>query len=245
MNSASISDVAGSLLFYYSGGGLNSNDTIYNRNHQAMPNGHGFANFGNITSLIVPWPGQQKYYLFNGITEFTPIIKYKNGYSVIDMNLNNGLGDVTAVKNKVLNDTSFYASVAVQHRNMRDYWVIYQKNPIGTFYAYQISPAGLDTIPVISNVSKLTPNPNTVGRLLKASPDGKTLAFIYWTPYSLTQDSISFLNFDPVTGTVSKNFSMGILHATSMEFSPDGSKFYCVRNDTIIPGLIISSNALY
>lgn len=243
--SASISDANGNLQFYYSSGIFNS-DTIFNRNHQPMPNGYGFSNFQHSNSLIIPWPGQLKYYLFTGITEFTATrINYLNGYSVIDMTLNNGMGDVTAVKNKVLNDTSFFASVAVQHRNMRDYWVIYQKNPIGTFHAYLVSPAGLDTVPVISHVSKLTSNPKSKGWLLKASPDGKTLAFTYWTPYNyFFQDSISFLNFDPATGIVSKKFSIGTKPSvTSMEFSPDGSKFYCVRIDSFLQG--VSFNALF
>jgi len=241
VGSASISDANGNLQFYFNSN-YNFNDTIYNRNHQPMPNGHGFSGYGSLTSLIVPWPGQNKYFLFSGITEFTGTgLNYNNGYSVIDMALNNSLGDVTAVKNKILNDPSFYASVAVQHRNMRDYWIIYQKNPIGTFHAYSISPNGLDTIPVISNVNRLTSNQNTKGRLIKASPDGKTLAFAYFTSNNIFQDSICFLNFDPTTGTVSKKFSLGNLSGvTSMEFSPDGSKFYCVKIDSVHNGSAIS-----
>ncbi len=239
-SSASISDAAGNLQFYYAtsfSSSFNNPDSIYNRNHQAMPNGHGFNSQANNNNLIIPWPGQQKYYLFAGIIEiFSSRFINKNGYSVIDITLNNGLGDVTSVKNVALNDSSFYAMAAVKHRNNRDYWVIYQKNPVGAFYSYLISPAGLDTVPVISNVQI---NPPSYGILMKASPDGKTLAFSYRHLNNFGfQDSITFLNFSPASGIVTKAFSLGSNGSVrSMEFSPDGSKFYCSRHGYAVPGI--------
>src|SRR6478735_2495355 len=87
---ASISDRNGNLLFYFGGDGYNK--SIYNRNHVPMPNGGGFNTF-SVFSLIIPWPGQNKYYFF---TNYANGNYAHNGYSVIDMSLNNGLGDVTA-----------------------------------------------------------------------------------------------------------------------------------------------------
>ncbi|HSI91101.1 MAG TPA: hypothetical protein VK927_08290, partial [Adhaeribacter sp.] len=62
-NTASISDGAGNLQFYF--GSISSNMPVYNRNHQPMPNGFGYSSFG-LYSLVIPWPGQSKYYLFTG-----------------------------------------------------------------------------------------------------------------------------------------------------------------------------------
>ena len=59
--SASIADVNGNLLFYTDG------ITVYNRNHQIMPNGSGLLGDDTATNsaLIVPKPNDpEKYYIF-------------------------------------------------------------------------------------------------------------------------------------------------------------------------------------
>ncbi|HSI90377.1 MAG TPA: gliding motility-associated C-terminal domain-containing protein, partial [Adhaeribacter sp.] len=148
----------------------------------------------------------------------------------IDMTLDNGLGDVTNVKNAFLNDSTFFASVAVKHRNNQDYWIIYQKQASSIFHTYLISPSGLNTSPVISNVSSLPSSAS--GWLLKASPDGQTLAFSGNAGVGLS-DSIRLLAFDFSTGMVSKGIALYTPKIPSaMEFSPDGSKLYVVRQDT-------------
>src|SRR6187401_1070532 len=87
--SSSIADAAGNLLFYSDG------ITVWNKNHIAMPNGTGLN--GGVSStqsaLIVAQPQTPTiYYVFTtaeaqGATGFC--------YSIVDMTLQGGLGDVT------------------------------------------------------------------------------------------------------------------------------------------------------
>jgi gliding motility-associated-like protein len=217
---ASIADAAGNLLFYYDGGWSYPGSRLYDRRHLSMPN-NGFGNAATIeNSLIVPWPGQnKKYFLF---TDYPG----GEGYSVIDMNLNNGFGDVTSVKNSFLKPDLNADVIALQHRNNRDFWVIFQENQTNQFSAYLVSPAGLNLTPVVSVVSGL-PAVTNYGTIIKASPDGKTLAFTE-TDVIATK-SIRLLNLDNSTGQVTLKGILSDTAAVGLEFSPDGSKLYCTR----------------
>src|SRR6185295_10516236 len=90
--SASIADENGDLLFYTDG------LSVWNKNHQIMPNGSGML--GNPSStqsaLIIPVPSSDSlYYIFvcDGGTAH---------YSQLDMTLNGGLGDLNTIKNVFL-----------------------------------------------------------------------------------------------------------------------------------------------
>ena len=90
---ASISDANGDLLFYTDG------DTVYNRNHNVMPNGHGLL--GNISSsqsaIIIKKPNSDSLYYIFTVDGWTG----NNGglnYSVVDMVLDGGNGDVNGKK---------------------------------------------------------------------------------------------------------------------------------------------------
>ena len=81
---SSISDVAGNLLFYTDG------ITVWNQQHQIMPNGTGLLGASSCTqaALIVPQPGSTTlYYLFTNDEYGGP-----NGfcYSIVDMSLQGG-----------------------------------------------------------------------------------------------------------------------------------------------------------
>ena len=90
---ATLSDASGQLLFYTDG------STVYDRNHQVMPNGTGLMGHESTTQsgTIVPLPGSTNlFYVFTLDQMATP-----NGYrySIVDLNLNGGLGAVTSTKN--------------------------------------------------------------------------------------------------------------------------------------------------
>jgi len=109
-SSASVCDANGQLLFYTDG------DTIWNRNNEAMSNGMGLiapytAAGSDQGQLILPVIGNpNQYYVFS--TE--NVADYIFGgdpfasrvfYSVVDMTLNNGLGDVVQGSKSILLDS--------------------------------------------------------------------------------------------------------------------------------------------
>jgi len=142
---AAISDTSGSLLFYTQG------VTLYDRNHNAMPNGTGLT--GNASStqgaLIVPQPESDSLYLV-----FYPDQTCgANGlrYSLVDMSLNNGLGDVVVgQKNLPLLFPTPEKVAAVRHCNGTDIWVSSLESGTDKLYSWLVTKDGLCNCPVIS-----------------------------------------------------------------------------------------------
>lgn len=222
---ATISNANGNLLFYTNG------LTVWNRFHQAMPNGTGLL--GNESStqsaVIVPKIGDSTtYYVFTVAQVGGP-----NGlqYSVVNMTLDNGRGDVE-VKNVPLVPNVTEKITAVRHCNNRDIWVVTHKTLSNTYYSFLVDPSGINTTPVISNTGTVLPGvipPSTLDSstlgYLKASPDGKKIAAAHWSV------NVDISDFDNATGVVSNSYSLfqpADLHylAYGIEFSPDSKLVY-------------------
>ncbi|UTW63776.1 hypothetical protein KFE98_06445 [bacterium SCSIO 12741] len=139
-----------------------------------MTNGFGLLGHSSSSqsAVVVPFVSQpNKYYLFTVPT--TPAVGAK--YSVVDMALNNGLGDVVlATKNTSL--TNFPVSdkmSAVAHANGRDYWLMVQNENTWSLNAYLVSSSGVAATPVVSSTSGGASG--SVGHYgcMKFSPNGK------------------------------------------------------------------------
>lgn len=155
------SDENGDLLFYSNGNNTTSNGivAVWNRNHNIMPNGSLFGLTGNSTpmqsSLVVPMPGSTtKYYLFtlDGYENYNSP-NYKGlTYSIIDMTLDGGLGDVTEKATPLIIPSAPILCeqiMATKHANGIDYWVILHESGYinqdntNQFIRYRISPSGI------------------------------------------------------------------------------------------------------
>ena len=116
---ASVCDYGGNLLFYTDG------TKVWDRNHQQMPNGENLAGHSSATqsAIVVPMPGDfSKYYIFT----VDPFERNQYGfrYSIVDMTLNNGFGDINDTdKNIELLSESTEKVTSVKHKNGMDYWV--------------------------------------------------------------------------------------------------------------------------
>lgn len=170
---ASISSANGELLFYTNG------VTVYNRNHQIMPNGNDLnGDFSSTNSaIIIPKPGAPNlYFIFTADNE-----GQENGlqYSEVDLNLNAGLGDVTTIKNKPLHTPITEKLTAVKHATLDAYWVVSHKYGSDEFLTYAVTEDGVDENPIISAIGSFLPitsdGLNTTGQI-KISPDGTKLA---------------------------------------------------------------------
>ena len=244
-----ISDSSGALLFYTNG------QKIWNRNHQIMPNGNGL--FGNYSStqaaLIVPQPGSNRYFYVFTTDAFQDTLRNGLRYSVVDICLDGGLGDVVRNKKNIkLVDTVAEKLTAVRHSNGLDYWIIAHKYLSDAFYALQLNISGI-TNTVITHIGSIHQgycgNPssciNAMGSM-KASPNGNKLAIV-----SAQQcNNISELfDFNKTTGLLSNlvklrtdSLAVGLY---GVSFSPDNSKLYItswMNNDRIYQYDLSSGN---
>ncbi|MGI8893060.1 MAG: gliding motility-associated C-terminal domain-containing protein [Bacteroidia bacterium] len=220
--SATISDTLGNLLFYSNG------VTVWDSTHTPMPNGTGLL--GHITTtqsaLIIPSVGNpNQYYLFT-CPEFTsPNLAVS--YSIIDMTLNGGKGDVTSAKNIPLMDNSCEKLAATRHGNGNDFWIVAHKFNSADFYSFLVTAAGVDTVPVISTTGSVYSGDikYKIGEMA-ISPSGNTIASaISYASF------LEIAEFNNSTGKVScavqiASWSGLVEGLYGVEFSPDGSKLY-------------------
>jgi hypothetical protein len=211
---SSISNEEGKLLFYTNG------ETVFTSANTIMLSGDSLSSSGTSTqsSIIVPRPNTDKYYIFttnyNGLT---------NGfnYSIVDMSLQNGDGQVTTKNIQLISNPLTEKVTACSHSNGEDYWVITHTSGDSTYYSYYVSSIGL-TAPVTTNIGSVH---NTVRGYMKTSPDGNKLISLLYD-----EDIIDILDFESSAGTLSNLISItGMTFNVGpygLEFSSDSSKFY-------------------
>lgn len=220
-----ISDKNGKLLFYSDG------FNVWNKNHGLMPNGKElFTSTGGTTlqeSLIIPKPGSGTlYYLF---TVDPPNGAASSGlcYSIVDMSLNNGLGDIVVKGKKILNNVSNKIT-AVYHRNQKDVWLVVHQNDTNNYYSYLVSASGLSDSPIISSVGNSIDS--SFDGQLKASPDGKKMACSY---NEFNGKGLVLYDFNNSSGKLYNPLSFTMPVACrgcyGLEFSPDATKLFVVQ----------------
>lgn len=223
---SSMADCRGELRFYCDA------QTIWNRQHQPMANGTELLGSYSATqgSLIVQHPGDcELYFVF---TQDGKEHGFANGlrYSMVDMRLQNGLGEVT-LKNQLLHTPSTEKLTAVRHADGQSLWVVSHEMGTNIFRSYRLSSAGLDTLPVLSSVGSSYSALDGMGQM-KASPDGRRIGVAHLYP-----EQVEVFDFDHATGKLSNpilfpetSFAKDGLYG--LEFSPDGNLLY-VANHTV------------
>lgn len=218
------SDSSGNLNFYSDG------VTVWNKTGIAMPNGTGL--FGNVSTtvsaLAVPHPGNSSlHYLFT-LDEATGTHGFN--YSIVDMSLQLGNGDVT-LKNIPIQSNVTEKMAAVQQLGTNNTWVTVHEWGTDAFYSYLVTPAGFTSIPVISNAGMVhTADPleqNKYGQMKFNTCGTKLAQAIGYT------DTVQVLDFDPATGIFSNPITLPLGdHAYGVEFSQEGTMLYATRYNT-------------
>lgn len=231
------SDSNGNLLFYTDG------KLVYNKNHQIMANGNNLG--GNPSSsqsaIVVPKPNNPDHYYIFTVDEHNSNI---NGlqYSVVDMTLNDGLGDiVTSEKNITLLQHCSEKITAVKGDDCDSVWLIafssltgifnnYQLNhTFDTFHTFKITSLGIE-----NSITSTISNSTNDGRgYLKVSADGSKIAIAN----SFLLGLVGLYDFNIINGQI-YNEQIINLNDTShpnnsnntepygIEFSLDASKLY-------------------
>lgn len=215
---ATVSDAQGNLLFYTIG------CRVWDRNGNEMPNATGLLgngpfippnNIGIGSSAdgiqVLPNPGNRnQYYIFSGDANETGT--YVIYYHLVDMSLNNGLGDVVPTeKNIIVLPQGCTEWTAAARGNCNTFWFIAITDD-RKYNAYKIDENGIDLNPVVSNPA--------LG--------------IYYTritnagiAYSITNQGLLRSLFDGATGMFSNYELIPDIWGLAFELSPDQQKIYC------------------
>ncbi|MEI6020994.1 MAG: T9SS type A sorting domain-containing protein [Bacteroidota bacterium] len=223
-NTSSMSDQNGQLLFYTDG------QSVWNRNHVLMPNGSGLL--GNTTAgqcaLIVPIPSNSNQYVIFHVTEFAN--PGYLSYSVVDMNLNGGLGDVLAAQKNVSLGSGWTEKMCAYYNPVNNtYWVLTHKWNSNQFVAFVVSATTIASSSVVSNVGTVLQcgSPGSVHDAmgqLTISPDGSKVA------NALTCTGVfEMLSFNLQSGVLSNPITLSAPNLNApwgTAFSSNGSRLY-------------------
>lgn len=220
---ASYSDPeSGALVFYTNG------SSVYNRNHQRMPNGD-FIN-GDAMSIhcyIVPHPGNSGQYFVLSSSSQNNILYY----TLVDMDLNNGLGGIVSKLNPVTTQAD-KAFTVVKNLYDEGYWLITHVYGTNRFLSFRIGKSGVDPVGVLSVAGDVMPGGDGFeyirGKMISNST-GTQIAFANGTHEGYF---LQLYNFDKRCGIVSfkANLEPDILQAYAPlaypAFSPDDKMLY-------------------
>ena len=231
----------GQLMFYTDG------VSVWDKNHQLMPNGQGLKGSYSSThsALIIPVPDDTN--LFHILTAPYPI---NNGArrSIVDMRLNNGFGDldtnfnypnsspkVRRFKNLFVEEGVSFAdkAAATLTADKKTYWAVLQNAITWEFHLFHVVDTGWNS----KSVPPRNPKPSfpiPAYGCMKFSPDGKQLAVAYG-PIG----EVHLFSFDNRLGIFGKQRTIKYLPQGNkflpygIEFSPN-SKYLYVSSQGVI-----------
>ncbi|MDI9573431.1 MAG: hypothetical protein QM288_02935 [Bacteroidota bacterium] len=225
--SSTISDSSGNLLFY-------GQIRLLNRNHTLMPNGDlGTTGEHGMIGIQTKIP-DTIYYIFHvdGFGFPNPSVHEGLTYSILNMNLDNGLGDIEPSKKSIPlcgASQAFGCITATRHSNNHDAWIISRiHDPDSNFYvSYLLNDNGVVDQPVFSNSGVfLDYSISTMIQALKISQDGKHLVCCY-------SDRFEVCSFNTATGEIQPKFTIipsyipvGPCFPDDLAFSVDGKFVY-------------------
>lgn len=217
---ASISDKSGNFQFFTNG------IDVYSYDRTPMSNGNFLADdsvnitFGgyglpdNQNIIVLPKNSHEYYIIYQSLNgSWLATNQWVNPnrlyYSVVDMNLQNGKGEVT--QKRVQINTGVFMDgklTACQHANGRDWWLVQRGYNNNRYFIYLITP---DSISLIREqfIGAVSQEPDAVGQSA-FSPDGSRYA-------TLTGKSpLIILDFDRCEGIFSNPVKVNIPKVTFM-----------------------------
>jgi gliding motility-associated-like protein len=153
-------------------------------------------------------------------------------YSVVDMTLDNGLGDIdTSQKNILVTSPICEKLLAIRKCDRTGYWVLTHRIQSNDILAYSIDYSGLDTNAIISNGQHTLSNSlSATAGYMKANTEGTRVAMAH-----RSDGIIELMKFDIQTGALydpiiisldSIDGLQGSYQPYGLEFSPDGKTLY-------------------
>ena len=209
----SICNKDGELQFFTEG------VNVYSHNGTRMSNGHhladnavnnyfdnGFPDCQNV--LALPKKGSEYYKIYQSQNDFT----FSNDpwyytdrlyYSVVDMSLDGGLGDVTQKRVQVNNNKFMDGKLtACQHANGRDWWLVQRRYNTNGYFIYLVTADSI-ILKREQFIGAVSQEPDAVGQSA-FSPDGSKYATV------TGKSPLIILDFDRCEGVFSNPYSITI-----------------------------------
>ena len=194
-NGIFISDATGDTM--QGGGGLNPNLFTDDWSDWGLP-----IPYGNII-LTMP-DDSNRYVLFHQTGNYnaiSPLSSTEIYFSVIDISLNGGLGEVISKNNIALNGLFGWGMAACKHSNGRDWWIIALSDSATVAYKFLLTP---DTIMFVNQQNLSIQGFSGFGGEPTFSPDGEKFAFACGNGDGITgywSSRVQLFDFDRCDGS--------------------------------------------
>jgi len=251
-NNTSISDSEGNLLFWTNG------CSVMNRNQKVMPHGDtlnwdqfrillnwedcdiGYPGFQNLKILKDP-KNQNGYFLFHKTFVFLSNIEPSEinlRVSYIDMNLDNGLGDVVYFDSTLTEERLVSGHLeSINHINNNDWWVIQPIKDESLFLTYLVDETGIHRHANQNSFVEFT-DKRAGAATSRFSPIGTQFVFY---DYFL---NVHLYDFDRTNGILSNHQKITLFDSEelpnnqfkfgSVEWSPNGRFIYVTNSDSLM-----------
>ena len=194
-NGIFIADATGDTM--QGGGGLKPNSFTDDWSDWGLP-----MPYGNI---ILPMPDDSnRYVLFHQTGNYnaiSPLSSTEIYFSVIDISLNGGLGEVISKNNIALNGLFGWGMAACKHSNGRDWWIIALSDSATVAYKFLLTP---DTIMFVNQQNLSIQGFSGFGGEPTFSPDGEKFAFACGNGDGITgywSSRVQLFDFDRCDGS--------------------------------------------
>ena len=244
-NNSCIANESGELALYVIA------SRIYDRLHDTMPHGTGLIS-GNTynSSLVLPLPSHEDsillvFHVWIGSAIHTTGIYY----SVVNMNLRGGLGDVDTLQKNTLvfaNDTTAPQLTAIRHANGHDWWVLGKKGGHYDYVTLLVTPNGVQVVEQQS--AGLEIESGLVAGEIAVNPQGTQIALAMYEPLGPTnpdeESVLEVIDFDRCTGKLTHTQFLYPTLCYSVSYSPNGKLLYYNTYDTLyqVKGLDATSS---
>jgi gliding motility-associated-like protein len=224
---SSVSSATGSLLFY-----SNGND-VWDASGNIMPNGSGLFGNGAIhpgtpasstqgVAIVKVSNSFNRYYVF--VLDAYEDVSGSGTpgylrYSVVDMSLNSGMGDVVAGQKNIIVDSFMGEQMYPVQGDGCFVWIVTLSRVSKEYKVFKVNGSGIHAAIISPGLGQLG---FTMGGEMKVSPDRSLIAHIADTV-------IEIASFNSATGIISQPVLINA-HSDSkygLSFSPDSKKLYC------------------
>ena len=234
---ATICDAQGNFL-------MSSNGVwIANANNDTMMNGSGL-NPNGVTSnwafglpmtannMFLPYPGDTtKYLLFHHTATYNGYSypAYEHYESLIDINMDNGLGGVVAKNQQILNDTLNWGITACKHANGRDWWIVASKHNTDTMFVLLRTDVGI----INTSIQKLgMPRAWYVTTQPTFSMSGDKFCYAIYDS-STANSYVTLSNFDRCTGLFSNTNVIQLTQGQALLGLSSSSRIFQINTDSL------------
>jgi hypothetical protein len=241
----SICDSSGNFLFYSNG------LAVRNRYGNIMPHGDSLSYPSRFYAaqvpqgvaseqalVILPFPNDTNlYYVFHYTSTDTVLAQggYEANnlyYSIVDMRLDSGRGDLTEKNVPILQHQILSASriAACRHANGRDWWIVQPAWHENIYYKFLLTPEGIKG-PFIQQIGPKYGVANELHAYSVFSPDGSKYASVTSLSYVVVMDFDRCTGFFANPDSIYNNNSTDPIHnplsgGGCLAFSPNGRYLY-------------------